>query len=64
LGSLEGKAPFKIQILIRSTADSWQKTISLKKQKQKLHIQKITFFFAVQAVDELGLSCLGCFPQN
>ena len=60
----EGKAPFGYQILIRSTADSqWQKTIFVKETKAEIAYSKDNFFFAVQAVDELGHPSLAVFPK-
>jgi Zn-dependent M28 family amino/carboxypeptidase len=60
----EGKTPFGYQILIRSTADSqWQKTIFVKDTKAEIAYSKDNFFFAVQAVDELGHPSLAVFPK-
>lgn len=59
-----GKTPFGYQILIRSTADSqWQKTIFVKETKAEIAYSKDNFFFAVQAVDELGHPSLAVFPK-
>ena len=60
----EGKVPYGYQILIRSTADSqWQKTIFVKETKAEIAYSKDNFFFAVQAVDELGHPSLAVFPK-
>jgi Zn-dependent M28 family amino/carboxypeptidase len=60
----EGKTPYGYQILIRSTADShWQKTIFVKDTKAEIAYSKDNFFFAVQAVDELGHPSLAVFPK-
>jgi Zn-dependent M28 family amino/carboxypeptidase len=60
----EGKSPFGYQILIRSTSDSqWQKAIFVKDTRAEIAYSKDNFFFAVQAVDELGHPSLAVFPK-
>jgi Zn-dependent M28 family amino/carboxypeptidase len=59
----EGKAVYGYNILIRETAAShWEKTIFVKDTKTEIPYSKDNFFFAVQAVDELGHSSLPVFP--
>ncbi len=59
----EGKPVYGYTILIRETASShWEKTIFVKDIKAEIPYSKDNFFFAVQAVDELGHSSLPVFP--
>ncbi len=59
----EGKTPFGYQILIRETdASHWEKTLFVKETKITIPYSKDNFFFAVQAVDELGHASLPIFP--
>ena len=59
----EGKAVYGYNILIRETAASqWEKTIFVKDTKAEIPYSKDNFFFAVQAVDELGHASLAVFP--
>ncbi|HSD07735.1 M28 family metallopeptidase [Flavobacterium sp.] len=58
------KAPFGYQILIRSTSEAqWQKTIFVKDTQVQIPYSKDNYFFAVQAVDELGHCSLAVFPK-
>ena len=59
----EGKSVYGYNILIRETAASqWEKTIFVKDTKAEIPYSKDNFFFAVQAVDELGHASLAVFP--
>lgn len=59
----EGKPVYGYTILIRETAaPHWEKTIFVKDTKAEIPYSKDNFFFAVQAVDELGHSSLPVFP--
>jgi Peptidase family M28 len=59
----EGKTPFGYQILIRETdASHWEKTLFVKETTTTIPYSKDNFFFAVQAVDELGHASLPLFP--
>lgn len=59
----EGKPVYGYTILIRETAAShWEKAIFVKDTKAEIPYSKDNFFFAVQAVDELGHSSLPVFP--
>lgn len=59
----EGKAVYGYNILIRETAAShWEKTIFVTDTKAEIPYSKDNFFFAVQAVDELGHASLAVFP--
>jgi len=60
----EGKAPFGYQILIRSTSEAqWQKAIFVKDTQVQIPYSKDNYFFAVQAIDELGHPSLAVFPK-
>jgi Zn-dependent M28 family amino/carboxypeptidase len=59
----EGETPFGYQILIRETdASHWQKTLFVKETRTTIPYSKDNFFFAVQAVNELGHASLPLFP--
>jgi Zn-dependent M28 family amino/carboxypeptidase len=59
----EGKPVYGYTILIRETSSShWEKAIFVKDTKAEIPYSKDNFFFAVQAVDELGHSSLPVFP--
>jgi Zn-dependent M28 family amino/carboxypeptidase len=59
----EGKPVYSYNILIRETATPhWEKAIFIKDLKAEIPYSKDNYFFAVQAVDELGHSSLPVFP--
>ena len=59
----EGKPVYGYNILIRETATPhWEKAIFIKDLKSEIPYSKDNYFFAVQAVDELGHSSLPVFP--
>lgn len=59
----EGKAPYGYQILMRETSSShWEKTFFVQETKAQIPYSKDNYFFAVQAVDELGHASLPVFP--
>ncbi len=59
----EGKSVYGYHILIRETATPhWEKAIFVKDLKAEIPYSKDNYFFAVQAVDELGHSSLPVFP--
>ncbi|WP_225872893.1 M28 family metallopeptidase [Flavobacterium turcicum] len=58
-----GKPVYGYNILVRETSSQhWEKTIFVKGTKAEIPYSKDNFFFAVQAVDELGHSSLPVFP--
>lgn len=58
-----GKPVYGYNILVRETSSQhWEKTIFIKGTKAEIPYSKDNFFFAVQAVDELGHSSLPVFP--
>ena len=59
----EGKPVYGYNILIRETsASQWEKTIFVKDTSITIPYSKDNYFFAVQAVDELGHASLPIFP--
>ena len=59
----EGKPVYGYTILIRETAAPfWGKTLFVKDTKAEIPYSKDNFFFAVQAIDELGHASLPVFP--
>ncbi len=59
----EGKPVYGYNILIRETsASQWEKTIFVKDSAVTIPYSKDNYFFAVQAVDELGHASLPIFP--
>lgn len=59
----EGKPVYGYTILIRETeAPFWEKTLFVKDTKAEIPYSKDNFFFAVQAIDELGHASLPVFP--
>ena len=59
----EGKPVYGYNILIRETsASQWEKTVFVKDSAVTIPYSKDNYFFAVQAVDELGHACLPIFP--
>jgi hypothetical protein len=60
----EGKKPFGYQVLIRSTSEAqWQKAIFVKDTQIQIPYSKDNYFFAIQAIDELGHPSLAVFPK-
>lgn len=60
----EGKTPFGYQVLIRSTSEAqWQKAIFVKDTQIQIPYSKDNYFFALQAIDELGHPSLAVFPK-
>lgn len=59
----EGKPVYGYTILIRETAAPfWERTLFVKDTKAEIPYSKDNFFFAIQAIDELGHSSLPVFP--
>lgn len=59
----EGKPVYGYNILIRETsASQWEKTVFVKDTVVTIPYSKDNYFFAVQAVDELGHASLPIFP--
>ncbi len=59
----EGKPVYGYTILIRETAAPfWEKTLFVKDTRAEIPYSKDNFFFAVQAIDELGHASLPVFP--
>lgn len=59
----EGKPVYGYNILIRETsASQWEKTVFVKDSAVTIPYSKDNYFFAVQAVDELGHASLPLFP--
>lgn len=59
----KGKAVYGYNILIRETATpNWENAIFVKDLKAEIPYSKDNYFFAIQAVDELGHSSLPIFP--
>jgi Zn-dependent M28 family amino/carboxypeptidase len=59
----EGKPVYGYNILIRETsASQWEKTVFVKDTTVTIPYSKDNYFFAVQAVDELGHASLPIFP--
>jgi hypothetical protein len=59
----EGKQVYGYNILIRETSSShWEKTVFVKDTSVTIPFSKDNYFFAVQAVDELGHTSLPIFP--
>jgi Zn-dependent M28 family amino/carboxypeptidase len=59
----EGKPVYGYNILIRETsASQWEKTVFVKDTAVTIPYSKDNYFFAVQAVDELGHASLPIFP--
>lgn len=59
----EGKPVYGYDILIRETsASQWEKTVFVKDTAVTIPYSKDNYFFAVQAVDELGHASLPIFP--
>jgi Zn-dependent M28 family amino/carboxypeptidase len=59
----EGKPVYGYNILIRETsASQWEKTVFVKDTTVTIPYSKDNYFFAVQAVDELGHANLPIFP--
>ncbi|WP_296682334.1 M28 family metallopeptidase [Flavobacterium sp.] len=59
----EGKPVYGYNILIRETsASQWEKTVFVKDSAVTIPYSKDNYFFAVQAVDELGHASLPIFP--
>lgn len=59
----KGKANFGYNILIRETSAShWQKSFFVKNNRAEIPYSKDNYFFAVQAVDEIGHASLPVFP--
>ncbi len=59
----EGKSVYGYNILIRETsAPQWEKTVFVKDSAVTIPYSKDNYFFAVQAVDELGHASLPIFP--
>ena len=59
----EGKPVYGYNILIRETsASQWEKTVFVKDSAVTIPYSKDNYFFAIQAVDELGHASLPIFP--